>query len=129
MPWRIDGHNAIYTGSDETWSASVDRTSGGCRLLGRDRELVAAFASGDAYPNSGLAIRVDGAWQPLGATDEAVVNDDALTLSWSKAKASARIDTGPEVGVRWRVSAPEAEAVALSLVAEADEHFYGMGER
>ncbi len=90
---------------------------------------MASFATGNAYPNSGLAIRVNGAWQPLGAPDEAVIADDTLTLSWSNAEASACIDADPELGVRWSISAPDAESIALSLVAEADEHFYGLGER
>ena len=129
MPWRIDGHHAIFEASDATWSAAVDRTTGGCRLLGRDGEPVASFASGNAYPNSGLAIRVNGAWQPLGTPDEAVIADDTLTLSWSHAEASACIDADPELGVRWSISAPGAESIALSLVAEAGEHYYGLGER
>ncbi|MEZ4561230.1 MAG: glycoside hydrolase family 31 protein [Thermomicrobiales bacterium] len=129
MPWRIDGQHAIFSGSDTTWSIEVNRATAACRLLGVDHKPVAALASGETYPNAALAIRVDGAWRTLGTPSEAVINDAALRLSWTAAKVTARVDADPDLGVRWRISAEDAEAVALSLVAEADEHYYGLGER
>ena len=129
MPWRIDGDNAIFEVSDTAWSAVIDRSTGGCRLVDGNRATVARFASGSTYPNAGIAIRVNGAWQSLGAPDNAAIADESLTLTWTGIQANAQIDADPEVGLRWRISAPAAEAIALSLVAASDEHFYGMGER
>lgn len=129
MPWHLDGDRATCEGSDATWSAVVDRATGGFRLLGHDGEPVTTFASGDAYPNAGLAIRANGAWQALGAPTETGNDEGSLTLTWGGGQASARIDTDAELGVRWNISVPDAEAIALSLVAHAAEHFYGMGER
>ena len=129
MPWRIDGDNAIFEVSDTAWSAIIDRSTGGCLLLDGNRATVTAFASGSTYPNAGIAVRVNGAWQSLGAPDNAAIADESLTLTWTGIQANAQIDADPEVGLRWRISGPAAEAIALSLVAGSDEHFYGMGER
>jgi alpha-D-xyloside xylohydrolase len=129
MPWHIDGDSATFEGSAATWSAVVDRVTGGFRLLGRDRKPLTRFASGDAYQNAGLGIRVNGEWQPLGTPDEVGFDEETLTLSWPRARTSAHIDTDLELGVRWSISAQDAEAIALSFVAETGEHFYGMGER
>lgn len=129
MPWRIEGQSATFASSDAAWSVDVDRATGGCRLLGPDGAPVTSFSNGNTWPNAGLAIRVNGAWLPLGAPDEAVVNDDSLTLTWREAHASARIEANPDIGVRWSLTAPAAEVTSLSLIADANEHFYGLGER
>ena len=44
MPWHIDGDSATFEGNAATWSAVVDRVTGGFRLLGRDREPLTVFA-------------------------------------------------------------------------------------
>ena len=129
MPWRIDGNYAIFEETDPDWAVEVDRTTGGCRLLSLDRQPVLSFAAGGAYPNAALAIRREGAWLALGAPDEAVIDASALTLAWSQPLAQARVTADPETGVCWSLTAPDAEAMALSLVAQPGEHFYGLGER
>ncbi|MFN8665046.1 MAG: glycoside hydrolase family 31 protein [Thermomicrobiales bacterium] len=57
------------------------------------------------------------------------MTDDALTLTWRNAHTTAQIAADPDRGLRWTVSAPHAEALAVSLDARAEEHFYGLGER
>src|SRR6185312_7722996 len=103
MAWHFDGDRATYEASDATWSTVIERATGEFRLLGHDGEPVVSFASGDTYPNAGLAIRVNGAWQALGSPAETGNDEGTLTLTWDGGQVRACIDSDPEVGVRWTI--------------------------
>lgn len=127
MSWRDEGTDFVFE-AKEGWRAGLARERLGCLLAVGGEELV-RLAAGTSYPTAPLAMRVNGIWHGLGRADEVVLEGERLVLRWRQRPAEAIVDAVPVVGLRLRLTAPNAEAVAIALAAQADEHYYGLGER
>ncbi len=129
MSWITEHAAAVFEAASEGWSATVDPERGAAVLFKSDGSEAVRFAAGASYPSAPFAARIDGAWHGLGAPDGTLLEHGRLTLSWREPKATVTVDADPAFGLNLRLHVPDADAVAIALVASSDEHFYGLGER
>lgn len=92
------------------------------------REPVRA-ARADESPLGSFAVRIDGAWQVLGAPDHVQEREGRTVWSWSAPNAEASFASHELAALRTRLVCERADAVSICWHADLDEHFYGMGER
>jgi alpha-glucosidase (family GH31 glycosyl hydrolase) len=127
--WSIEGTGAVFAAPDEGWSARLDQQGPLCSLLDANGQPVVALASGEHYPEAGLAIRVVGQWRALGQPDEVALEDERVVAVWREPAAEVVVSGEPETGLRLALRAPGAEAMAMALAVGPGERFYGLGER
>lgn len=86
-------------------------------------------ATAPLSPLGAFAVRIESAWQPLKKPDQVEETSQRTTWSWLDPNAELTFAVTDAAALSIRLTCEAADAVALCWNAEADEHFYGLGER
>lgn len=98
-------------------------------VLDETGKILVRSANRAASPLGALAVRIDGNWQVLDKPDAVQESDDRISWQWTEPAATLTFEQHELAALRLHLSCAEANAVFLGWHAEADEHFYGLGER